>query len=291
MLRKLLLLLVAFSFVTSPLQAAGSAATSLPTVVLPAEQTDDQFDEDFADDFDTDFSGGGNVDEILIADPVEGFNRSVFWVNDKLYFYLMKPVSRGYRLILPRPARVSVGNAFANGSTPIRAANALLQFKFRDVATELYRLIVNSTVGLAGLFDPAGSIVGLEKVKEDFGQTLGYFGAGHGFYLVLPIVGPSSFRDAVGGLVDTLADPLSYVGLASLEYLGVKSFRVVNSLSLDRDTYEGIVRDSLDPYLFVRAAYAQRRAAQVGKVDYDILSIEGTFLDDEKLNPFHWLGL
>ena len=168
----------------------------------------------------------------------------------------------------------------------------LLQFRFRDVATELYRLLVNSTVGLAGLFDPAASLAGVKKLDhEDFGQTLGYYGAGHGFYLVLPVIGPSSLRDGAGSLVDTFVDPLNYIDLTTLEYAGVKTFRAINSLSLDRDTYEGIVRDSLDPYLFVRAAYAQRRAAQVGKVDYDILSLDGTFLDDETFNPFKWMGL
>lgn len=292
MVRHFFLLLVVFFFVSAPAYAVELAATDVPTQVIPSSQHGDKFDRDFADDFDDAFADQGNVDEILIDDPLESFNRGVFWVNDKLYFYLIKPVAKGYRLVLPRQARVSVGNAFFNVATPTRAANDLLQLKFHNFATELYRLIVNSTIGLGGLFDPAASLAGVEKVDdEDFGQTLGYYGAGHGFYLVLPILGPSSLRDAVGGAVDTFADPIRYTDLDTLEYFGVKSFKVVNSLSLDRDTYEGIVRDSLDPYLFVRAAYAQRRAAHVGKVDYDILSIDGTFLDTETFNPFQWLGL
>lgn len=291
MLKRFVFALLMLSFVAAPLHASQLAMVDVPTQVIPADRRGDKFDEDFADDFDSDFAEVESVDEILIDDPLEPFNRGVFWVNDKLYFYLIKPIAKGYRLILPRQARVSVGNAFYNAATPVRAANDLLQFKFHDVATELYRLIVNSTVGLGGLFDPAASLAGVDKVDdEDFGQTLGFYGAGHGFYLVLPVLGPSSLRDGAGTLVDTFADPIRYVDMATLEYFGVKSFKVVNSLSLDRDTYEGIVRDSLDPYLFVRAAYAQRRAAQVGKVDYDILSIDGNFWDEGTFNPFKWLG-
>lgn len=284
MLKRLTVLLLVFFVAASPLPVAGKD--------MSAGSRSDQFDADFADDFADDFSSEGDFDEVLIDDPFERVNRAVFWVNDKLYFFLMKPVAKGYRLILPRQARVSVGNAFTNATAPVRAANDLLQFKFHDVATELYRLLVNSTVGLAGLFDPAASLAGVEKLgPEDFGQTLGYYGAGHGFYLVLPVIGPSSLRDGAGSLADTFVDPLSYVDLTTLEFVGVKTYRAINSLSLDRDTYEGIVRDSLDPYLFVRAAYAQRRAAQVGKVDYDILSFDGTFLDDDTFKPFKWMGL
>ena len=92
-------------------------------------------------------------------------------------------------------------------------------------------------------------------------------------------------------MVDTVLDPFRYADLTTMEYLGAKVFKVTNGLSLDKDTYESIVRDSLDPYLFVRAAYAQRRAAQVGKVDYSILTIDGSFLNENNLNPFKWLGM
>ncbi|MBE9487132.1 MAG: VacJ family lipoprotein [Desulfuromonadales bacterium] len=286
-----LILLLTVTLVAGPLQAVGFAATDVPTVIIPAGQQNDQFDEDFDDDFDDDFADEGSFDEILIADPLEGFNRGMFWVNDKLYFYLAKPVAKGYRFIVPRPVRVSVGNFFSNLLTPMRAANALLQLKFTDFGTEIYRFVVNSTIGIAGLFDPATSLAGVEKVEEDFGQTLGYYGAGHGFYLVLPVLGPSSLRDTTGGLVDTVLDPFWYADLTTMEHLGAKVFKVTNGLSLDKDTYESIVRDSLDPYLFVRAAYAQRRAAQVGKVDYSILTIDGSFLNENNLNPFKWLGM
>lgn len=246
------------------------------------------------DDFDVafgDYSVNDNKPEKLISDPLEPFNRGVFWVNDKLYFYLFKPIARGYRLILPRQARVSVGNVFSNLATPIRAGNALLQLKFRDFGTEIYRFVINTTFGLGGLFDPAESVAGVKPSIEDFGQTLGYYGAGHGFYLVLPIVGPSSLRDGTGSFVDSFADPFRYADLETLEYLGIKMFDATNRLSLDRDTYEGIVHDSIDPYLFIRAAYSQRRLAQVGKNTYNINLFQGPLFDSDLLNPFDWFGM
>lgn len=264
-------------------EAVGSAIT--------AENVSSSLDEDAFDAaFGDDLSEPG-VSVKLINDPLEPFNRGVFWVNDKLYFYLFKPIAKGYRLVIPRQARVSVGNVFSNIATPIRAGNALLQLKFRDFGTEIYRFVINTTFGIGGLFDPAESVAGVKPVIEDFGQTLGYYGAGHGFYLVLPVVGPSSLRDGTGSLVDSFADPFRYADLETLEYFGVKFFDAENRLSLDRDTYEGIVRDAIDPYLFIRSAYAQRRLAQVGENTYNINLFQGPLFDSDLLNPFDWFGL
>ena len=205
-------------------------------------------------------------EEVSVADPLEPFNRSMFWVNDKLYFYLFKPVARVYRVV-PEPARESVGKAFSNLGMPVRFANSLLQLKIKRAGTELSRFVINSTLGFFGLFDPAHNM-GLKQHDEDFGQTLGHYGTGTGFYLVLPIMGPSNLRDGIGDFVDGLADPITspyYVHIKPLEEIGLKTYDRVNWLSLDEDTYESIKRDALDPYLFVRNAYLQRRAAQVEK--------------------------
>lgn len=197
-----------------------------------------------------------------IADPLEAVNRGVFWFNDKLYVYLFKPVARGLR-VLPEPARVSVSNFFSNLGTPVRVANNLLQLKLARTGSELARLLVNSTFGLVGLFDPA-TTWGLEKNDEDLGQTLAHYGIGNGFYLVLPVFGPSSLRDAIGRGGDYFVDPLPYA-LKQDEILGLRSLEKENALSLDKDTYEGIRKHELDPYLFVRDAYTQYRAAAVKK--------------------------
>lgn len=215
-------------------------------------------------DSDDEFLWDDEEEEPTVSDPLEPFNRGMFWFNDKLYFYLLKPVARVYRVV-PEPARNSVSRAFSNLGTPVRFLNATLQFKFKEAGTELGRFVVNSTVGVLGLFDPARKM-GLKKQEEDFGQTMGHYGAGHGFYLVLPVFGPSSLRDGFGRVADTFADPISspyYLKLKQVEQVGLKAYDQVNGLSLDKETYEGIKRDALDPYLFVRNAYLQHRAAKV----------------------------
>ena len=293
LLRFFTLLVAGYFILVSSVFAAASNVESgdnKDVMTITSSAQSDDFDADFDADFGVEVASATTVSEQLISDPFQPFNRGVFWVNDKLYFYLFKPVARGYRLVLPRPARVSVKNVFSNLATPIRAGNALLQLKFRDFGTEIYRFVINTTFGIGGLFDLAKSVAGVDKRVEDFGQTLGRYGSGHGFYLVLPIVGPSSLRDAAGGLVDSFADPFRYVNLETRELLGIKLLDVETTLSLDRDTYEGIVHDSIDPYLFIRAAYAQRRLAQVGEDTYNINIFEGPLFDGDLLNPFDWFG-
>jgi len=282
-------LLCCFCFV-GPLSAAEKGDVERST--FTGDQNSD-FDRDFDDAFDRDFADQNGSDEKLIADPLILWNRGVFWANDKLYFYLVKPVARGYRYTVPKPARSSVKKFFSNLAAPIRAGNALLQLKYRDFGTEIYRFIVNSTFGIGGLFDPAEALVHIRKKENDFGLTLGYYGVGQGFYLVLPIIGPSSLRDATGGIVDTFLDPAKYADLRTSDYLWAQSFKTINWLSLDPDTYEGVIRDAIDPYLFLRAAYVQRRMAQTGKSDYtvDMLNVfDGTDFDFDIVNPLRWLG-
>ncbi|MEA3363576.1 MAG: VacJ family lipoprotein [Thermodesulfobacteriota bacterium] len=293
LLRIFTLLFAGYFVLVGTVFAAASQAQSSNSQGAMTLASSEQQDDLFSDDFDADFGNGFSDSDAtykLISDPFQPFNRGVFWFNDKLYFYVFKPVAKGYRLILPRPARVSVGNFFSNLATPIRAGNALLQLKFRDFGTEVYRFVINSTFGIVGLFDPAESVAGVKQRVEDFGQTLGHFGIGHGFYLVLPIVGPSSLRDGTGVFVDSFADPFRYANLESIEYLGIKLLDVETRLSLDHETYEGIVQDSIDPYLFIRAAYAQRRLAQVGEETYNVNIFEGPLFDGDLLNPFDWFG-
>lgn len=208
-----------------------------------------------------------NEDELVVWDPIEPFNRGVFWFNDKLYVHALKPVARGYRAVLPEPVRKSVGNFFHNLATPVRFVNALLQLKGRKASDELFKCIFNSTFGLAGLFDVGGGFP--ENVDgEDFGQTLGHYGTSPGFYLVLPILGPSNARDTVGKVADSLTHPVPspyYLQMKPLEVAGVESYETVNGLSLDKDTYESIKKEALDPYLFMRNAYMQSRAARINK--------------------------
>ncbi len=200
-----------------------------------------------------------------ISDPLESFNRGVFWVNDKMYFYLLKPTARVFRVV-PQPVRSSVDKAFTNLGFPIRFVNNLLQLKFWNATVEFDRFLINTTIGLGGFFDPASNIPELAPRNEDLGQTLGHYGVGQGFYLVLPLLGPSSLRDGIGLSGDYyFLSAWNYTGLNFIERTGVTAGETVNFLSLDKDTYEQIKKDSLDPYLFIRNAYAQRRQALVDK--------------------------
>ncbi len=203
--------------------------------------------------------------QVVVSDPLERFNRGIFWFNDKAYFYVMKPVARGLRVI-PAPARNALSNAFHNLATPIRFINAFLQLKFRDSGTEVSRFAINSTIGVLGLFDPAASHFNLKPKEEDFGQTLAHYGVGSGAYIVLPLLGPSNLRDTTGGFADVFLDPIYYItDEEAPDYVAVKAVETVNTLSLDKDSYEAIKRDRLDPYAVIRSAYAQRRAAMINE--------------------------
>ena len=204
-------------------------------------------------------------EEIEVSDPIEPFNRAMFWFNDKLYFYFLKPVAKGFRFIVPEPGRESLANFFSNIATPIRAINAAFQGKFKDAGNETGRFLFNSTVGIFGFFDPAKDHLKVYKKDEDFGQTLGHYGSGSGFYVVIPFFGSSNVRDGVGLVVDSFLDPTVYIMEKRTDLAGLKLLEAVNAVSLDKDTYEGIVRDELDPYLFVRDAYAQHRAGKIKK--------------------------
>ena len=227
--------------------AADSDADSKETVVAADDFYDDELlflDED---------------EEILdVYDPLEPINRGIFWFNDKLYFYLLKPVAKGYRWVMPDPLMLGIGNFFSNLASPMRIINAGLQGKFRDAGNELTRFAVNTTIGIGGFFDTAKDHFNLKKKDEDSGQTLGYYGIGPGPYLVLPFFGPSSFRDGAGLLADSRMD-LTYYLWEDRDYWAAIILRTVNTVALDKDTYEGIKRDALDPYLFVRDAWTQYR--------------------------------
>jgi len=206
-------------------------------------------------------SFGGESPAPEVSDPVEPVNRGIFYVNDKLYRWVLKPVAKGYKFVVPDPVRVSVRNFFLNLATPIRAVNALLQGKFGDTGTELARFGINSTIGIAGLFDAAKEFH-LTRKDEDTGQTLGVYGLGPGFYLVLPILGPSDARDAVGLVGDTYLDPLTY--LLSFEWsLGVQFVRTQTDLTFRINEYEELTDAAVDPYAAVKDFYLQYRAKKI----------------------------
>lgn len=196
-----------------------------------------------------------------IRDPLETFNRGMFWFNDKLYFYVLKPTVKVVRYI-PEDVRVCFSNFIHNLTTPVRFLNAVFQGKIHDAGNEFGRFMVNTTVGIGGLFDPAKKYGKLFPKEEDFGQTMGTWGIGNGAYLVIPFMGPTTLRDGLGDVVDATWNPLNMY-LDNTEYLETRAVDVVNGLSLDKDSYEAIKQNSLDPYLFIRDAYVQNRNAKM----------------------------
>jgi phospholipid-binding lipoprotein MlaA len=217
-------------------------------------------------------------------DPWERFNRSTFKFNDALDRAIAKPVAKAYVKVTPRVLRTGVSNVFNNLETVPTVINDALQGKFRQAGHDSARFLLNSTLGLGGLFDPA-SAAGLESNDEDLGQTFGKWGVKSGPYLVLPILGPSSVRDAFARTVDTYLEPVWYLEDDSTRYI----IRAVDLLDqraslLDLDAQ---LERSYDRYAFVRNAWLQRREYQVkdGNVEDQSLELEEEFKDDPAEEP------
>jgi phospholipid-binding lipoprotein MlaA len=203
-------------------------------------------------------------------DPWESFNRGTYKFNDAIDRAVAKPVAKAYVKVVPEPIRIGVSNFFSNLETPTVMFNDALQGKFVAAANDLGRFVLNSTLGLAGILDPA-TPAGLARNDEDFGQTLGKWGVHTGPFLELPLFGPSDLRDAPARVVDTYTNPRQYIKNNYIKYgLYVPDVidRRARLLSLD-DT----LQNAYDPYAFIRDAYLQRRAYLVsdGKVTDDSL--------------------
>jgi phospholipid-binding lipoprotein MlaA len=195
-------------------------------------------------------------------DPIEGFNRAMYTFNDKLDVYLLKPVAKGYRAVVPTPVSKSISNFFSNLHDPMVMLNNLLQGKPGQAASDLGRFLTNSTVGIFGLFDVATKI-GLPKHNEDFGQTLAVWGVGDGPYLVLPFFGSSNLRDGPALIVDWETYPPNHMEEHSTSD---KLFlvEVVDRRAQLLDASDILEQAAgKDPYVFVREAYRQRRRSQV----------------------------
>lgn len=201
-----------------------------------------------------------------ISDPIEPFNRAVFQFNKFVDMAVLKPATSVYDFILPGFVRHGVSNFLSNLNAPIVMMNSLLQADFANFELTLRRFVVNSTLGLGGVNDVATSLKMPMNVKSDFGQTLGVWGAGHGFYLVLPIIGPSSARDGTGRAVDTVSDPFNIVWHDSETEWPIYTragLAVIDSRSRNGAAYDDVMKTSVDPYVTFRSIYAQNRAYMV----------------------------
>ena len=212
-------------------------------------------------------------------DPLERVNRGVFWFNDQLDVFLLEPIAKGWDFALPDRLQGAIRDVFDNARFPIDFVNGLLQGKPRDAGTTLARFLLNTTVGMAGLFDVAG-VAGMPGRKEDFGQTLGVWGVGNGPYLVLPLLGPSTLRDACGQAVDSPMRVWPFFA-GTVPSLVISSTEVVNWRSLHIDQIRDLKKDAFDYYTLVRNAYIQNRKAEVLDHAVDADSPTGTARDAE----------
>ncbi|HVK98774.1 MAG TPA: VacJ family lipoprotein [Dongiaceae bacterium] len=212
------------------------------------------------------------------ADPWEGFNRAIFAFNDTLDRFLLKPVAIGYDAAMPDPLQSGVSNFFNNLGEVKNIFNDLLQAKFRQAGLDSTRMLVNTTVGFAGFID-IGSRIGLEPHDEDFGQTLGYWGVGSGPYLVLPLLGPSTIRDAAGLPPDIMIHPSNLVEHDLTRY----SIDAVGIVDIRASLLEAEKLVAGDRYTFFREAYLQRRdfLLKDGVVEDNFDEDDALFDDDE----------
>lgn len=230
--------------------------------------SDEKQNDDFSQDFDSEFTNN----KIEIYDPLIGYNRIMTTFNDKVYLNILNPIAKNYAYIVPKTARIGVNNFFDNIMFPVRFTNNILQLKFQNSAEELGRFVVNTIWGIAGFMDVAQSELGWKAHKEDFGQTLGFYGVGDGIYIVIPLLGPSNIRDIIGMSTDSYVSVLSTTGSSDLHYkipnnqveqLSIKAYDVVNTVSLNEGKYEAFKKDALDFYPYLRDVYTQLRKKQI----------------------------
>ena len=215
-------------------------------------------------------------------DPWERMNRTTFKVNMALDHAILRPIARGYEKVTPRPVRTGVSNFMDNLFYPVTMGNDLLQLKFKPFAQATGRFVLNTTVGIGGIFDPATK-VGLPKNEEDLGQTFGHWGASTGPYFVIPILGPSDVRDGIGRVGDTWLSPLQYVRNNYVKY-GIYGVEVVD-VRYRLLPQDKLLDEAYDPYTFLKNAYLQRRdyLVRAGKIsDKDRKRQEQQQYDEEK---------
>ncbi len=196
-------------------------------------------------------------------DPWESFNETMFRFNLNVDKYVLKPIAKGYNFIMPDELQRMIDRGFNNITFVPRFINNLLQGKWAGAGRELSRFLINSTVGIGGLWDMARQEWGIEPSREDFGQTLGVWGVGPGPFLVLPFMAPMTVRDGVGIGVDSAMDPLTYVIPFIWERLVMRVVSMINDRSLNLELFEGVQETTVDLYTAVRNAYLQRRAQQI----------------------------
>ncbi|HEY5998327.1 MAG TPA: VacJ family lipoprotein [bacterium] len=233
---------------------AAAAGTALP--VAGTERADAEVDEEPAA---VEAGQGPAAARGEVSDPIAGWNRAMFTFNDRLYFWVLKPVARGYRAVVPGFVRTGVRNFFHNLTTPGRLVSDVVQLKGREAGIELGKFMINTTWGVLGLWDVFAANPEAKIPEGDLGLAMGHYGVANGPYIVWPFLGPSTLRDSVGLVGDFLLDPTTYVQPRTAA-TGIYVYREVNTTTFRIGDYEAVKEAAIDPYIAIRQAYIQHRA-------------------------------
>jgi len=225
-------------------RASGDGATGITTAQTEKSQSKGELEEPPAEEED--------------YDPWERFNEKIFEFNRQTDRFVLKPVAKAYSVVVPEVFEVMIGNGFDNIAFVPRMVNSILQGKFGGATRELSRFLINSTLGIGGLFD-AAKYYGIEKSREDFGQTLGFWGVTPGPFLVVPFMEPMTVRDGIGRGVDGLMNPMSYFISFVPTGIALKLGEIVNDRALNLDLFQGFEESVVDLYSAVRHGYLRRR--------------------------------
>jgi phospholipid-binding lipoprotein MlaA len=226
---------------------------------------DAQADEDDGDDEDFDDDDEYADDVVQINDPLYRLNNEFYQLNDGLYVAILRPMAKGYNAVIPVEIRTCVKNFFYNLRFPIRFVNCLLQAKGLKAMEEFATFFLNSTVGFAGIADVASYYDNLPPSPEDLGQTLAVWGAGNGFYIMIPILGPYTLRDSARFIDSFFLDPVSWLrykrfgGYSWQTRLAITAYDKFNELSFQIDDIDALKKAAFDPYVGVRDAYVEHR--------------------------------
>ena len=213
-----------------------------------------EYYEDMEDPF-----AGSEEDIPVLTDPLEGYNRWMFGINETVYDAVLEPVARGYRDTVHEQLRIGIKNIFSNAMAPVKLLSSLLQLEFKKSGQVLARTLINTTLGIGGIADVAGEEYGIEDVNEDFDQALGYYGVPTGPYVVLPFFGPSTARNIIGRTADALMSPGAVIGANVGTNIIINAEDNVNAASFIVDDKKQLEDSALDEYESIRDFYHQYR--------------------------------
>jgi phospholipid-binding lipoprotein MlaA len=232
-----------------------------PGVYLAQQSQEETAEEDKDYEDDDEYED----DVVQINDPLYRLNHEFYLLNDGLYVVFIKPAAKAYNTVIPEEFRIMAKNFFYNLRFPIRFVNCMLQAKGTKAMEEFATFFLNSTVGFAGIQTPASYYENLPPSPEDLGQTLGVWGADDGFFIMFPILGPSSLRDSARFIDSLFLDPISWLDLDWKTKYGILAYDKFNEISFQIDDIDAMKAAVLDPYVAVRDAYVEHRNKMIGE--------------------------